>query len=82
MEGGQVEAELFVRLLYNGRVVRPSFCQREECPLRTFHGHIMQFLVPEDLEVSNAGALDVPSAFSCMSYWRSRAVFSGCSGAM
>lgn len=51
MEGGQIEAEKFVRMLYNGRVVKPSFCQREECPLRTYRSHIMQFLVPEDLEV-------------------------------
>lgn len=51
MEGGQVQAEKFVRLLYNGRVVRPNFCQREECPLRTYRSHVMQFLVPENLEV-------------------------------
>ncbi|CAM9925938.1 unnamed protein product, partial [Ectocarpus sp. 6 AP-2014] len=50
VEGGQIGAEKFVRMLYNGRVVKPSFCQREECPLRTYRSHIMQFLVPEDLE--------------------------------
>ncbi|CAB1112635.1 unnamed protein product [Ectocarpus sp. CCAP 1310/34] len=50
VEGGQIGAEKFMRMLYNGRVVKPSFCQREECPLRTYRGHIMQFLVPEDLE--------------------------------
>lgn len=54
-EGGQVEAELFVRMLYNGRVIRPSFCQREECPLRTFKSHVLQFLVPQDLEVNSTG---------------------------
>ncbi|CAM9679794.1 unnamed protein product [Ascophyllum nodosum] len=48
-EGGQVEAELFVRLLYNGRVVRPSFCERDECPLQSFEKHIMEFLMPENL---------------------------------
>ena len=52
MEGGQVGAEKFVRMLYNGRVVKPNFCQRDECPLRTYRSHVMQFLVPEDLEVS------------------------------
>lgn len=51
MEGGQVGAEKFVRMLYNGRVVKPNFCQRDECPLRTYSSHVMQFLVPEDLEV-------------------------------
>ncbi|CAM9758377.1 unnamed protein product [Ectocarpus sp. 12 AP-2014] len=50
VEGGQIGAEKFVRMLYNGRVVKPSFCQREECPLRTYRSHILQFLVPEDLE--------------------------------
>lgn len=42
---------MFVRMLYNGRVVRPNFCQRDECPLRTYKSHVMQFLLPEDLEV-------------------------------
>lgn len=51
VEGGQMEDELFVRMLYNGRVVRPDFCQREECPLRTFKSHILQFLVPQNLQV-------------------------------
>ena len=46
-----MEAELFVRLLYNGRVVRPSFCERDECPLRSFEKHIMEFLMPENLGV-------------------------------
>ncbi|CAM9212039.1 unnamed protein product [Scytosiphon promiscuus] len=52
MEGGQIESERFVRMLYNGRVVKPNFCQRDECPLRTYKSHVMQFLVPENLEAA------------------------------
>ena len=52
VEGGQAEGEVFVRMLYNGRVVRPNFCQRDECPIRTYKSHVMQFLLPENLEVS------------------------------
>lgn len=58
-----MQAEKFVRLLYNGRVVRPNFCQRDECPLRTYRSHVMQFLVPEDLEVPCARVLSCVSPF-------------------
>eukprot|EP00903_Cladosiphon_okamuranus_P006004 g5924.t1 len=50
VEGGQIGEEKFVRILYNGRVVKPNFCQRDECPLRTYRSHVLQFLVPENLE--------------------------------
>eukprot|EP00752_Nemacystus_decipiens_P018781 g16838.t1 len=60
MEGGQVGAEKFVRMLYNGRVVKPNFCQRDECPLRTYKSHVLQFLVPENLEEA-CRAKSVPS---------------------
>lgn len=55
---------MFVRMLYNGRVVRPNFCQRDECPLRTYKSHVMQFLLPENLEVRGACCLLLHVAFS------------------
>lgn len=62
-----MESERFVRMLYNGRVVKPNFCQRDECPLRTYKSHIMQFLVPENLEVRVVLTLLPSYLLSCRS---------------